>query len=284
MAYLCSQNKNMKTPEQKEGQNFIVTTDNGQRIFRRLYKMGDACIFLCRQGEAIVEINSEEYRIVPHTHGVLIPGVIIENARMSDDFRASYIVFPDSLFHEVTARLDPSFYEFLKDTPMVTLPTDRIATIDRTLALIEELYHDHRHCFREQILFNHIQSFLLDIYDKTHRKFLERQSEGISRQEELFKQYVLLVHEHCTRQREVSFYADRLCISPRYLSTVAQNVTGTTAKSIIDRHVILEIKAMLKSTTLSIQEIAHRLHFPDQSFFARYFKKHTGMSPVQYRG
>jgi len=68
-----------------------------------------------------------------------------------------------------------------------------------------------------------------------------------------------------------------------YLSTVIQNVTNTTAKSIIDKHVILEIKVLLKSTNLSVQEISNQLCFPDQSFFGRYFKKHTGLSPLQYR-
>ncbi|MDB1056804.1 helix-turn-helix domain-containing protein, partial [Phocaeicola vulgatus] len=148
---------------------------------------------------------------------------------------------------------------------------------------IEDLYHDRDNCFRQQILKNYIQSFLLDIYDKTHRLFLMKRPEGISRQEELFKRFIQLVHKHCTTQREVSFYANKLFITPRYLSTVIQNVTNTTAKSIIDKHVIQEIKVLLKSTNLSVQEISNQLCFPDQSFFGRYFKKHTGLSPLQYR-
>ena len=72
-------------------------------------------------------------------------------------------------------------------------------------------------------------------------------------------------------------------ITPRYLSTIVQAVSGETAKNIIDKHVILEIKVLLESTELSIQEIANRLQFPDQSFFGRYFKKHTGISPMNYR-
>ena len=269
--------------ELKDEQTFIVQTDDCHLIFNRFSKLKEACIFLCQQGEALIEIDSEKYRILPQTHGVLIPGIIIGDVRASNDFQASYVLFSQTLFHDVTARLDPSFYRFLKEHPVVMLPDQRIRNIRRSVALIEDLYHDTRNCFRQQILYNHIQSFLLDIYDKTHRQFLERQPEGISRQEDLFKQFVQLVHEHCTRQREVRFYADKLCITPRYLSTVVQNVTGTTAKAIIDRHVILEIKAMLKSSNLSIQEISNCLHFPDQSLFARYFKKHTGMSPRQYR-
>lgn len=79
------------------------------------------------------------------------------------------------------------------------------------------------------------------------------------------------------------FYAERLHITPRYLSSIAQKVEHVTAKSIIDRHAITEIKTALKTTNLSIQELSHKMLFPDQSFFGRYFKKHTGMSPLQYR-
>lgn len=95
-----------------------------------------------------------------------------------------------------------------------------------------------------------------------------KKTEGINRQEEIFKRFIQLIHKHCTTQREVSFYAAELFITPRYLSTIVQNVSGNTAKSIIDRHVILEIKALLQSTSLSIQEISNRLSFPDQSFLA----------------
>lgn len=91
------------------------------------------------------------------------------------------------------------------------------------------------------------------------------------------------MHEHCTEQREVAFYADRLCISTRYLSTIIRSVAHSTAKEFIDRSVVLEIKMLLGSTELSVQEIAYRLHFPDQSYLGRFFKKHTGVSPTEFR-
>ena len=148
---------------------------------------------------------------------------------------------------------------------------------------MKDLYEDRDNSFRTQIFKNFIQNFILDFYDKTQHLFLQKKTEGINRQEEIFKRFIQLIHKHCTTQREVSFYAAELFITPRYLSTIVQNVSGNTAKSIIDRHVILEIKALLQSTSLSIQEISNRLSFPDQSFFGRYFKKHTGKSPLQYR-
>ena len=92
-----------------------------------------------------------------------------------------------------------------------------------------------------------------------------------------------MVHEYCSQEREVAFYADKLCISTRYLSTIVRSVARSSAKEFIDRAVILEIKMMLQSTDLSVQEIAYRLRFPDQSYLGRFFKKHTGESPTEYR-
>ena len=107
--------------------------------------------------------------------------------------------------------------------------------------------------------------------------------ETTTRQTELVHRFVALVHEHSSQQREVSFYADKLCISTRYLSTIVRNIAHSSAKEFIDRSVLLEIKMLLQSTDLSVQEIAYRLHFPDQSYLGRYFKKHTGESPTEYR-
>ena len=91
------------------------------------------------------------------------------------------------------------------------------------------------------------------------------------------------MHEHCASQREVSFYADKLCISTKYLTGICKAVTGDSAKKIIDDFAILEIKVLLQSTELTVQEIADRLVFPDQSYLGRYFKRHEGMSLKEYQ-
>ena len=91
------------------------------------------------------------------------------------------------------------------------------------------------------------------------------------------------MHEHCASQREVSFYADKLCISTKYLTGICKAVTGDSAKKIIDDFAILEIKVLLQSTELTVQEIADRLGFTDQSYLGRYFKRHEGMSPKEYQ-
>jgi YesN/AraC family two-component response regulator len=96
---------------------------------------------------------------------------------------------------------------------------------------MKDLYEDRDNSFRIQIFKNFIQNFILDFYDKTQHLFLQKKTEGINRQEEIFKRFIQLIHKHCTTQREVSFYAAELFITPRYLSTIVQNVSGNTAKN-----------------------------------------------------
>ena len=85
------------------------------------------------------------------------------------------------------------------------------------------------------------------------------------------------------KSESVSYYADKMFLTAKHLSTVVKEISGKTAGEWIDSLVVLEAKALLKSSEMSIQEIADELHFANQSFFGKYFKHHTGMSPKEYR-
>ena len=89
--------------------------------------------------------------------------------------------------------------------------------------------------------------------------------------------------EYYKEERSLGFYAGKLCITPKYLSLISKDVSGRSAGEWIDQYVVLEAKTLLKSTRMSIQEIADVLNFANQSFFGKYFKHHTGISPKEYR-
>ena len=99
----------------------------------------------------------------------------------------------------------------------------------------------------------------------------------------VFENFLSLVTQFHTSERNVSFYADQLCLTPKYLSKLVKSVSGRSAPEWIDSYVILEAKNMLKYSDLSIKEIVYRLHFPDQSSFYKFFKSRTGMIPSEYR-
>ena len=111
----------------------------------------------------------------------------------------------------------------------------------------------------------------------------ERQGSARSRNDEYFSQFMNILGKHYTQERSVGFYAGQLNLTPKYLTTLIRKTSGRTAVEWIDDYVVLEAKNLLKYSTMSIQEIAYYLNFSNQSFFGKYFKSHTGMTPSAYR-
>ena len=100
---------------------------------------------------------------------------------------------------------------------------------------------------------------------------------------EIFYNFVSAVEMHYRKERSVKFYADLLCLSPKYLSSVIYKVSQKLAGEWIDGYVILEAKTLLKSGKLTIQQISEQLNFPNQSFCGKFFKRCVGMSPKEYK-
>lgn len=265
-------------------ETFRGGTDNLDFFYKRLIKMTNGAILFCLSGEADITIDLEQYHIVPNTNIMILPNSIFSLVSASKDFQTHYFAYSNDMFKAACFRLDPPFIHFLKENSCYThTQKETLRSIQGLIEASTATYNDSNNCFRETIAQNLLQIFFLDTYDKVQRLFTPEQIEGSNRKEELFKKFITLVHTHCVTQRDVAFYAEQLCISTRYLSSITKQIGNTSAKEIIDEFLILEIKVTLQSTNLSLKEIADRYSFPDQSFFGRYFKKHTGMSPKEYR-
>lgn len=262
---------------------FITGTANLSAFRHHLYKLEGAAILFCTEGEAKFTIDLKQQRIKKNTQVVILPGSVVSINEISRDFKVDFFVAHNEMFREACMRMESSFFHFLKEEPCYLLPKEFTANVKGFLSASAIIYNDTENRFREQIARNHLQSFLLDIYDKAYRFFTSKKIDGYNRQDELFKKFMSLVHEHCATQREVNFYADQLCISPKYLTNIVRATTGEPAKKIIDDFAILELKVLLQSTEFTIQEIADQLGFPDQSYLGRYFKRHEGISPMEYR-
>ncbi|MCI7139573.1 helix-turn-helix domain-containing protein [Alistipes sp.] len=266
-------------------EQFVVGESDLAFFDRNAVRADGGAILYCREGSAVATIDQYQSEVRADTILLLLPGAILLMSERSADFRVTYFAFSVNLFSEAAYRLDPVFFGALRKQPIVPLYPRLAEGVSIWFEMAEYTYRDHDNMFRNTIIRNRLQNLLLESFDKMQRygTHLQESAESTTRQSELFHRFVSLVHEHSIREREVTFYADRLCISTRYLSTIVRTIARTTAKEFIDRSVILEIKMLLKSTDLSVQEIAYRLHFPDQSYLGRFFKKHTGESPTEYR-
>ena len=189
---------------------------------------GGAILF-CRKGSAHVTVNQYGGLVKRNTLVLILPGSVLMLTGRTEDFRVTFCAFSLDIFVEGAG----IWFQMAAYT-----------------------YRDRNNIFRNTIIRNRLQNVLMEIYDKLQRfAGMQRQMpESTTRQTELFHRFVALVHEFSSQEREVSFYADKLCISTRYLSTIVRTIAHSTAKEFIDRSVLLEIKMLLQSTDLSVQE------------------------------
>ena len=120
-------------------------------------------------------------------------------------------------------------------------------------------------------------------YSSEKTRMVAEDNRSRSNADVLSQEFVKLVKEHFRKERQLKFYADKLCITPRYLSRVVKECTGSSAAEWIELTVVLEARALLKSTNMTVQQISDELNFPSQTFFGKYFKRRVGMSPKEYR-
>jgi AraC-like DNA-binding protein len=249
------------------------------------FRMKGGFVFFCNRGEAIVGTGVQEHTIGKNSEMIVLPGTTFYVKSMSDGFNIRFFSFSKELYDEVSLRLEPSFSMFLREVPFSTHKEGhRFTRYSGTwFDMAELIFKDTENQFRSLIERNFLHSYLMYLYERI-RIHLDSVSFKLSRKQELFHRFLSLVHQHCREQKDVSFYADSLHITPRYLWSVTRESSSfKSPKDLIDRYFILEIKILLQSTNLTVSEISYRLDFPNESYFCRYFKRHTGISPSQYR-
>ena len=238
----------------------------------------------CLRGEAKITIDLLNSKIGTATCLLLMPETILMLTEASPDFNIVFFAFSKEMLEEASFRMDIRFFHFLKENPIFdNLPYLNAEAVKRWFEAVRYTYEDRENIFRTTIIKNRLQNALLEICDKRQRSQLQLPYNDLNRKNVIFHKFISLLQTYGNEQREVAFYADKLCISPRYLSAVTQTVAHKSTKEIIDQWTLLMIKIMLQSTDLSIQEIAYSLQFHDQSYMSRFFKKHTGDSPAAYR-
>lgn len=287
---MSDKSKNMKNRESSilqlpDGEQFAVGIDVPvEAPSYALKKLEHFTFLFIQRGTAQVELDFCTYTLEKGQRIVLGADFYFQCLEASADFTVSYITFSQTIFHEITLPFDSSFFAFLNKYPLSPpLSQEKKERVCRMMQFVYYIYEEKEHTFRLPIFKNCLQNFLMDIYDKTKAQFLHRNASNTTRQEELLEKFIALTFQHSGIRRNVQFYADQLCITTRYLSSILQSQTGHSPKEVIDTRCIQEIKMLLRTTNKSMQEIASQLNFPDQSFFTRYFKKHTGMAPAIYR-
>ena len=244
-------------------------------------KFTSFCSIFVKEGEGKIEIDLLPYEFKGPCIVNIRQGQIIQNAKIEDKFDASFIV--------LSKRFCDNLFLMLKDCPsygtatlnQITLvPENLVEKFDRFYTHIREIFSDSQSAMAYQAMVLSIASFFYECGTKCYLPVLDASDKAVGR---LTEKFLSLVQQHFKRERFLDFYADQLDVSTKHLSRTVKEATGFSAVDWIDRFVILEAKVLLKATTMSIQQISDELNFNSQSFFGKYFKKHTGHSPKDFR-
>ena len=240
-------------------------------------------ILICRKGKAMLNVNYKDWELYEGAVITLFPNDVVE-LKVDGDFEVEILKYNPSLLREASLQLEQTVYSSLRedrcrqDTPVVT------NIINGMFGLLK-VYFDQSECTCiSQLVLCQLKAFFIGFHEYLQRNSQYRPDEVKSyRVRELFNRFMMLLEKDCKISRDVNYYAEKLNISSKYLTNIVSQVTGHTPKTIIDQYVILQLKLHLKRSTQSIKEMAWEFHFADVSFFCRYFKKHTGLTPQQIR-
>lgn len=241
------------------------------------YKIG-----ICLRGSARLQVNLETYAIGPNSLLLLSPYVIKQWPFMSADFEGLSIFFTKE-FVAAPGGLNPdSFSFFERDArhvlPIAAAPAENITAL---LRAIEQKYAAP-HAYREEILRSLIHILLHEIapvYNARPVASAAFQPRG----QLIAAEFKNLVNSHYATERSLTFYADKLCITPKHLAETVKEATGKRAAEWLAEAVLLEASVLLQNPALTIGQIADLLHFADQSTFGRFFRKSIGVAPATYR-
>ena len=241
-------------------------------------------IILCTAGEATVTVNFSEWRLSSGAVITLFPNDVVAIRSRSADFLAETLRYDASLLREASLQLEQTVYSQLKADRCRT-ESATLTSIITTMFSLLRLYFEQEGCIcLDQLVMLQLKAFFLGFYDYLYRNPAEKKTEeGSPRTRELFNRFMRELEQRYRESRDVGYYASLLSISPKYLNMIAQRMTGHRVKTLIDHYVVLQIKQSLETEEKSVKQLAWDYHFSDFSFFCRYFKQHTGLTPQQFR-
>lgn len=209
---------------------------------------------------------------------VLGEGRIVEVLDVSDDFRADVFILSEKFQNDLGIKEFFSLKLRFHLSPTILLDSPSMDALEeyRRMAVRIISLQDNPH--RWESLLNLTKAY----YYGGGYYFFQGKNRP-SKDDSTLTQFLTLAEKHASTQRKTSFYADKLCLTPKYLSRLVKEKTGRTAKEIILNYVSLQARSMLLGTDLQIQQISDALHFPSQSVFGKFFKRTTGLSPREYR-
>ncbi len=240
---------------------------------------------ICLSGTCRFRVKDNVYTCKQKDIVILLLGNSAELIEKSDDFDTRFVAitidfYREHLMAQMTRAL--AVKSMLGTNTLIRLDDEAFGFLLDYFNLLVTCVTDERHVFRMQVTHQLLSALALWIYGKLPLDFSQDRIVK-SHAEQFVETLMLNIIRHFREERQVSFYARLQCVTPKYLSSVCMKTTGRTPSEWINEYVMAEAKMMLKEPMTNVQQVANALHFPDQSTFGKYFKKHAGVTPLAYK-
>lgn len=288
--YICGRNiiattMKMDFPQVDLPTKVLAWTDVTEEILN-IYKQScrlQACIIaICTEGSIKASINLLDYEIRPNDLITLLPGTIIQFRERTEKVRLCFAGFSAHCVERINLMQSiGDAYSKLIEQPVVPLTEDVSGYLKDYFALLARASCNENFEIDPELVELSLQTILTSIRLIYHK--YPRKDNNSNRKKEICLELIQSITEHYRSERRAQFYANQLGISLQHLSTTVKQVTGKSVLDTIAYIVIMDAKAKLKSTNMTIQEIAYSLNFPSASFFGKYFRRYVGMTPLEFR-
>lgn len=242
-------------------------------------------VLLCTCGSCSIVTGIEEIKLRTNTSAMFLAGTSLFLNDCTTDFYVRLWEVDKEIYTEVASVIPPSLEHFIMNMPAYDHDSDDISLkyvkISMEMANLLNAEMNLPSALSRIRLF--AKSYMLYLFDYISPR-IKTVIEKSTIQQQLYRKFVSDIYQFCDKERQLDFYADRLCISVRYLSEIVRrHGDGTPAKQLISKQLIFKIKTLLSSTDMTVTQIATKLDFPDQSYLSRFFKRYTGYYPTDYR-
>lgn len=253
---------------------------NHETVKDKLFLFDGFVLGMCSQGSMSLSINNHSYQIDCQDLFVILPRHVFTINASSADLNLHLLFISIDFIQKLP--VIPNLNLFLKaeKKPFIALSNERLQEISALYAILKKYPSNNQ---TEQSIATSLMHAMLLIIISYFEESQIISSPQLTRQEELSHHFFKLLFQYFESEHRVTFYANKLCITPKYLSAAVKSVSGHPVQDWINEMILAEAKRYLQTSNLSILQIAEKMHFTSTSSFIRFFKKQMRMAPLEYR-
>ena len=267
--------------------DILVADLNSQDVFLNdPVRVNALQVLLVLEGSIDLSIDYVLFQASTNTVVTIMPTHITKVMKYSPNFKGRLMAVSRAFLEQsMMPNHSSSMIQYMKirKKPTILLQESEIKTLDECMLRLRQTILQTSHHLQRLLIQNTLMGFFIEMGNIFSERKEYNTPPSLTRKEELFESFLRILYMYCKEQHVVSFYAEQLYITPQYLSLILKELTGRSANKWIDEALMQEAKILLKAPQATVQQVADALHFSDQSTFGKFFKKHAGMSPMEYR-